>query len=410
MKINCLTDSKIKSFKPEKKSDGTFKKATYRDGDGLSLVVTPAGSKIWKLDFYCLKVRDSMTLGNYPALSLKDARQKRDEAKALAKEGVNPKHAAKEVQQERKKKAQERKRTFLAVAMEWYNSQIKDSSLSEKTKKPMLARLDKHIFPYIGNIPFSKIEFSDFVECIRRIEEQGRSDMPHRIATLVERICRYARTLQYSNDNKAADLTSILVKRPNPTRKHRAAITDEDGLKELLRRIDTYQHKGSESIIYALKIMPYVFLRSLELRGAEWTEIDWEKRLWTIPARRMKCRSAHEVPLSNQVYDLLKELRTINTGQYIFASGKKFITAEGLRRPLLVMGYDKEEMCIHGFRSIWSTRMRELGNYPEAVIEKQLAHKNGDKVAEAYDRATYIDLRRNALQFWADYLDDLRSV
>ena len=108
MKINCLTDSKIKSFKPEKKSDGTFKKATFRDGDGLSLVVTPAGSKIWKLDFYCLKGCDSMPLGNYPALFLKDARQKRDAAKALAKEGINPKHAAKEVQQERKRKALER--------------------------------------------------------------------------------------------------------------------------------------------------------------------------------------------------------------------------------------------------------------------------------------------------------------
>ena len=410
MKINCLTDSKIKSFKPKKNSDGTLTKATFRDGDGLSLVVTPAGNKIWKLDFYCLKVRDTMTLGNYPALSLKDARQKRDEAKALAKEGINPKHAAQEVQAERKKKAQERKRTFLDVAMEWYNTQIKDAPLADSTKIRMLGRLDKHIFPHIGNIPFAKVQFSDFVECIRRIEDCGRSDMPHRVATLVERICRYARTLQYSNENKAADITSILMKRYNPTRKHRAAITDEDGLKELLRRLDAYQHKGCQSISYALKIMPYVFLRSLELRGAEWTEIDWEKRIWTIPAKRMKCRSAHDVPLSNQVYDLLKELRSINTGQYIFASGKTFITADGLRRPLLVIGYEKEEMCIHGFRSIWSTRMRELGNYPEVVIEKQLAHKNGDKVAEAYDRATYIDLRRSALQFWADYLDDLRSV
>ena len=410
MKINCLTDSKIKSFKPEKTSNGTLKKKVLRDGDGLSLVVTPTGNKIWKLDFYCLKIRDSMTLGTYPALSLKDARQKRDEAKALAKEGINPKHAAKKLQQERKKKLQERKRTFLAVAMEWYNTQIKDSSLSEKTKKPMLARLDKHIFPYIGNTPFSKLEFSDFVECIRRIEEKGRSDMPHRVATLVERICRYARMVQYSNDNKAADLTTILVKQPSPERRHRAAITDEEGLKELLRTMDAYQHKGNQSISYALKIMPYIFLRSLELRGAEWTEIDWEKRLWIIPATRMKCRASHEVPLSDQVFTLLKELHSINTGRYIFASGKKFITAEGLRRPLLAMGYAKEEMCIHGFRSIWSTRMRELGNYPEAVIEKQLAHTNGDKVVMAYDRATYIDLRRSALQFWADYLDDLRSA
>lgn len=167
-----------------------------------------------------------MTLGTYPALSLKEARQKRDEAKALAKEGINPKHAAKKLQQERKKKIQERKRTFLAVAMEWYNTQIRDSSLSEKTKKPMLARLDKQFFPYIGNTPFSKLVFSDFVECIRRIEEKGRSDMPHRVVTLVERICRYARMVQYFNDNKVADLTTILVKRPlaretAPCRYHR---------------------------------------------------------------------------------------------------------------------------------------------------------------------------------------------
>lgn len=297
--------------------------------------------------------------------------------------------------------------TFEAVAREWW--EIRTPDLAESSRRSKLARLEKHVFPFIGNKNLSEIEFADFVSVVRRIEERGRSDMPRRVAQIIGQVCKYARQMKYTRENLSADLVDVL--KPVPQKKHRAALTSPDAVGELLRRIDASRFRFSPGMACALWLVPYTFLRSQELRGARWEEIDLDGAMWHVPAERMKMKRPHDVPLARQVVEKLRELKRISSGPFLFPSGGKqgFISAEGLRKTLVQIGYAREEICIHGLRATASTLLNESGKYRPDVIETQLAHSNKDTIRAAYNHAQYIPERRQMMQEWADYLDELRA-
>lgn len=382
-------------------------KAKHHDEGGLYLFLSPVGGKLWRMDYTFEGKRKTLSLGKYPAVGLKEARTRRDTAKTILATGIDPSAEKKRVKVQAAIEEREQALTFEAVSREWW--EVRTIDLAESSRRLKLARLEKHVFPFIGNKSLSKIEFSDLVSIVRTIEDKGRSDMPRRVAQIIGQVCKFARQMQYTKENLSADLVDVL--KPVPQKKHRAALTSPDAVGELLRRIDASRFRFSPGMACALWLVPYTFLRSQELRGARWEEIDLGGAMWHVPAERMKMKRAHEVPLARQVVEKLRELKKISSGPFLFPSGGKsgFITAEGLRKTLIQIGYAKEEICIHGLRATVSTLLNESGKYRPDVIETQLAHSNKDAIRAAYNHAQYIPERRKMMQEWADYLDSLRA-
>ena len=394
-----LTDVFLRGLK----SDGTTKKHT--DSGGLYLLASPTGGKLWRLDYRFTGKRKTLSLGAYPAVSLKDARSRRDEAKELLAQGIDPGERKKAAKAVVAAEAREQATTFEAVAREWYRK--KTVAFSPGHQKKILFRLERQLFPHIGGIPFSKLEPADILAAVRHAEERGVIETAHRLVQLAGQICRYARLVGYAKYDVAAGLAEAL---PPVQTEHYAAITNPKEIGHLLRAIDSYQ--GDISILYALRIMPYVFVRSGELRAAEWTEINLDAAEWIIPAGRMKMKRPHVVPLARQVVRLLEELGTVTgDGRYLFPSthsASRCISDMGLLTAIRRLGYEKGKMTIHGFRTTASTLLNEQGYRPD-VIEAQLSHGEKNAIRGAYNRAEYLPERRKMMQDWADYLDGLRE-
>jgi len=270
-----------------------------------------------------------------------------------------------------------------------------------------MSRLENMLFPHIGNVSFVALEPGNILQAVRPAEERGAIETAHKLVNLAGQVCRYARLVGYAKYDVAAGLTEAL---PKVQTKHMAAITDPTKIGHLLRAIDEYQ--GDASISYAMRILPYVFLRSQEIRGAEWTEISFDTAEWTVPAGRMKMRQPHVVPLAQQMVSLFATLREHSgAGRLVFPSpfsASRCISDMGLLNALRRMGYVKGEMTIHGFRGMASTLLNEQG-YRADVIETQLAHGERNAVRKAYNHAQYLPERRAMMQEWADYLDSLRQ-
>ena len=399
-----LTDTAIKNAKPKAKA---YK---LSDGGGLYLEVSPTGGKLWRLKYRIQDKEKRLAIGIYPAIGLKDARSRRDEAKEQLARGIDPSAAKKEAKKVAAALEREAAATFEAVAREWYAK--KTTALAPGHQKKILGRLEKQLFPYIGGIPFSKLEPADILAAVRHAEERDAIETAHRLAQLAGQVCRYARLVGHAKYDAAAGLVEAL---PSVQRKHYAAVTDPTEIGHLLRAIDEYP--GEASITYALRIMPYVFLRSVELRAAEWTEINLDAAEWVIPARRqnapgMKMKRPHTVPLARQVIRLLEAIGEFTGGgRYIFPSthsASRCISDVGLLNALRRQGYGKDTMTIHGFRSMASTLLNEHGYRPD-VIEAQLAHGERNAIRGAYNRAEYLPERREMMQRYADYLDGLRE-
>ena len=376
------------------------------DGEGLYLWITPSGGKIWRIDYRSHGKSKTAVLGPYPEISLKQARiLKADFRKQLA-QGVDPSEEKKRQKSELALRNLKQLRTVIYVSEEWWNERT--INLTDKYRQGLYARLRKYVFPFIGQTPIDKVIFSDLVSILKQIEELGRTDMPSRVAQIIKQVFKYAKQMRYIQEDISVDLTDIL--KPTPPRTHRASIVNPSDVGELLRRIEAYRFRASPAMYSALWLMPYTFLRSNELRGARWDEIDFDAQMWYIPAERMKMRKTHVVPLAHQVIDKLKELQKVSWGEFLFPSPRKngYITAEGLRKTLFHLGYGKDEMCIHGFRSMASTLLNEQGKYRHDVIELQLAHKEENQVRAAYNHAQYMEERKIMMQEWADYLDLLR--
>ena len=394
-----LTDTAIRTAKPTDKAVKLF------DGGGLSLEIAPSGGKWWRLKYRFQGKEKRISLGTYPTVSLKDARERREQAKRLIEQGIDPSNQRKEAKAAAAAIEQEQNTTFEAVARDWFSK--KRNAWTPGHQKKILSRLENQLFPFLGAKLFSSLEPGDFLAAIQKAESRGAIETAHRLAQLCGQVSRYARIVGLTRYDVAAGLTEALT--PVQTN-HYATITDPTEVGHLLRAIDEYA--GEPSICFALKVLPFVFVRSVELRGAEWREFDFESATWIIPAERMKMKRPHTVPLARQVITLLNDLHSLTgTGRYLFPSlfsASRPISDMGLLNALRRMGYAKGVMTIHGFRSMASTLLNEQG-YRADVIEAQLAHGEKNAIRAAYNHAEYLPERRQMMQEWADYLDELKT-
>jgi len=394
-----LTDVSIKNAKAIGKQVKLF------DGDGMFLLVTPNGGKWWRLKYRIGGKEKLLSLGTYPEIGLKEARRRREEAREQIAQGVDPSEQKKEAKAAAVAAEREQSLTFEAVAREWYAK--KTGHLTPDYQRQIISRLENMLFPHIGSIPVASMEPGDLLRAIRPAEERGAIETAHRLVQLAGQVCRYARLVGYAKYDVSSGLSEAL---PPVQTTHLATITDPKEIGHLLRAIEGYE--GDISIVYALRILPYVFVRSVEIRGAEWAEIDLENALWVVPAGRMKMRKPHTVPLSRQVVELLTALQAHSgAGHLVFPSpfsATRCISDMGLLNALRRMGYEKGQMTIHGFRSMASTLLNEQG-YRGDVIEAQLAHGERNAIRAAYNHAAYTEERRAMMQGWADYLDNLRE-
>ena len=395
-----LTETQVKNAKAQERA---YK---LTDGNQMYLYVSPAGGRSWRLDAVVNGKRATLTLGKYPAMSLKQARDAADKARKLIAQGIDPREERKRIAEQAREAERRQMLTFERVAWEWFDVQMVNRR--PEHVKNIRNRLNHHILPYIGGLPIAGITPNDILEALRHTEARGAHDLTHRLYQLVNQIFRFARICRHVPSNPADGLTLALV--PVPKHTPRAALLAPEDVMHLLQSIDAYP--GYPSVLFALKILPYVFVRSQELRGARWQEIDFNKALWTVPAERMKMKTVHVVPLARQVVELFKELqRWTGDSEFIFPSShsrNKAITDNGLLLALRRMGYTKEEMTVHGFRSIASTLLNEAG-YRWDVVEAALAHAERNAVRAAYNRTDYLEERRAMMQQWADYLDALRA-
>ncbi len=387
-----LTETKIKAAKPR---DKAYK---LTDGGGLTLLVTPNGSKLWRLRYRFRSVENMLSLGAFPEVGLALARERRDDARKLLARDVDPSAARAE-----QKAAQSD--VFEVVAREWLDKQ----QLAAVTIAKAQWILESFVYPGIGQRPINEVTAAEVLRVLRGIESRGFHETAHRARQRISQVLRYATATGRADRDVTHDLRGALTAVPT---RHRAAIIDPRKVGELLRAIDGYD--GQPAVTYALRLAPLLFVRPGELRAAEWTEFDVEANepLWRIPAEKMKTGVQHIVPLARQAVALLTALRPL-TGysRYLFPSLRtpdRCLSDAAIGAALRRLGYSKEEASAHGFRTTASTLLNELGHNAD-VIERQLAHVPSDKVRSAYNRAERLAERRKMMQAWADYLDGLRA-
>ena len=389
--MSALTDTRIKLVKP------THKPYKLTDGDGLHLLVTPAGGRLWRFRYQRAGRESMVSLGSYPAVGLKLARQRRDEAREQLSAGIDPALA-------KRTERDGRAITFASIAAEWMARQ----PFSAKTRAKADWMLDDLILPHLGTRSINALTAPEILAVLRRIESRGRHETAHRTKWRIGQIIRYAVATGRAERDPTADLRGALTA---VTVTNRAAITAPLRVGQLLLAIEGYS--GQPSTAAALKLAPLVFARPGELRAAEWSEFDLDAGFpeWRIPAERMKMKEQHIVPLARQAVALLRELQPFTgRGRYLFPSLRttaRPISENTLNAALRRLGYSKEEMTAHGFRSTASTLLNETG-FPPDIIELQLAHAERNKVRAAYNRAQRLNERRDMMQRWADYLDQLR--
>ena len=343
-----------------------------------------------------------MSFGAYPAVSLKLARERRDEARALLARDIDPAEHKKEL---KKAEVALTEHTFKAIAIEWHMKFR--SHWTPKHSENIKNRMDKLIFSHIGDKPITLLKPGDILSLIRPIEARGALETAHRVMQICGKVLRYAVATKRAERDITADLCGAI---PPRKEKHHATITKPKEVGKLLRAIDTYE--GQFSVACALKLAPLTFVRPGELRGAEWSEFDFAAAEWRIPAERMKMREQHIVPLSRQVLEILHELhKATGNGKYLFPSirtNARPMSNNTVNAALRRLGYSKEEMTGHGFRSMASTLLNEQG-WNRDAIERQLAHAERNAVRAAYNFAEFLPDRRKMMQAWADYCDELRK-
>jgi integrase len=391
----ALTDAKIRNAKPRDK----FYKMT--DGDGLYLHVAATGGKLWRFRYRFGGKEKLLSFGSYPEISLLDARSKRDDARRLVANGIDPG----EVRKAQKVAKTEDAETFEVIAREWHGKFNSIWSQSHATR--VLSRLEQNVFPFIGSKPISQIKAPELLSVLRRLEARGVINSAHNIRGICGQVFRYAVATGRAERDPSGDLRGALT----PARTiNRAAITDPVKAGELLRAIDNY--RGSFVVQCALKFAPLVFVRPGELRKAEWPEVDLEKAEWNIPAEKMKMKEPHLVPLSSQAIVILTELKKLTgAGKYVFPgrTSNRPMSDNAILAALRYMGFEKTEMSGHGFRAMARTILDEVLQVRPDLIEHQLAHAVRDPLGRAYNRTQHLSERRRMMQTWADYLEGLRQ-
>ncbi|MDD5227738.1 MAG: integrase arm-type DNA-binding domain-containing protein [Methylococcales bacterium] len=393
-----LSDTAIKNAKPK---DKPYK---LTDEKGMFLLVNPNGSKYFRLDYRFDGKRKTLALGVYPEISLKQARDKRDDAKQQIANGIEPNENKKAVKLARIDAALN---SFEVLAREWFERNMADKS--ESHQKRTLGMLERDVLPFLGSKPIADIKAPELLATLRRIEERDAVESAHRTLQIFGQITRYA----IATGRIEVDISPFLrgsLRVVNGG--HFAAITNPKELGALLRAIDGYT--GSIIVKTALQIAPLVFVRPSELRGMEWEHIDFDAKEWRYLVTKTNVQ--HIVPLSKQVIDAINELKPLTShGRFVFPSertpdGSRCMSDVALLAALRRMGFSKDEVSIHGFRATARTLLDEVLGFRPDFIEHQLAHAVRDPNGRAYNRTAHLEERRKMMQAWADYLDNLKLV
>jgi integrase len=390
-----LTEIEVRNAKPK---DKAYK---LTDGGGLFLEVLPTGGKSWRFRYRFAGQEKRLVFGLWPDISLKDARDRRANARKLLARDIDPGEARKAARIRVKVEGE----TFEAVTREWL-AKFKPN-WTEGYANDTIKRFEQNLFPWLGARPIAEMTAPELLTAVQRVEARGAIESAHRITQLAGQVFRYAIATGRAQRDISGDLKGAI---PPAKEKHHASVTDPKEVTELLRAIDTY--KGSLATYCALRLAPLVFVRPGELRHAEWAEIDMDKEEWRIAAEKMKMREQHIVPLSRQALGILREIHPLTgSGRYVFPSertGARPMSENTVNAALRRLGYSREQMTGHGFRSLASTLLNELG-FNRDWIERQLAHAERNSIRAAYNYAEYLPERREMMQAWADYLDGLKS-
>ena len=389
--FKMLTDAQVRKIKP------LDKKKRYSDEKGLYLEVTPSGGKFWRLKYRFNGRESTLTIGSYPEITLAQARRSRDEARIQLYSNIDPNA----IKNERLQQIDE-SILFKSLAMEWMED--RKAVIKENTYLRDLSVFEKDLFPALGDMPIDQIKGKDVLTCAKKIEERGAQEMAKRSIPLAGRIFRFAIRKGIIENDPTPHLQEALKPRKV---KHMARL-DISEFPPFLERMDRYH--GNPMIKTAIQLMTLTFVRTAELRMMEWDEIDFETKLWRIPAEKMKMAQPHIVPLSKQALELLEGLQPLTGNkQYVFYnhSTAKPMSSNGILCVIRTMGYNGK-MTGHGFRGLASTTLHEQG-YMHDAIEIQLAHQVGNAVSQAYNHAQYLDYRIKMMQDWSDFIDSLRN-
>jgi integrase len=395
-----LSDTAVRKAKPKEKP---YKMA---DGGGMYLEVMPNGSKYWRLKYRFGGKEKRLAFGVYPDTSLADARGRRDDARKLLANGSDP--GTVKLNQKRQDKLSAAN-SFEIIAREFHA--LKSPIWTPHHATDWINTLEREVFPKFGHRPITEIEAPDVLDILRGIEARGTFEIRARVLQRVRAVFAYAIATGRSRHNPAAEISGALA--PRPKVKHFAALSEKE-LPEFLRALAEYQERAKSSpiVFAATRLLAYTFVRTGEVRGAQWGEFDLDAGLWVIPAERMKAREPHTVPLSRQAVEVIRALQPL-TGHLpaLFPSRNRdggIISENTVLKVIERIGY-KGRMTGHGFRSIASTYLNNLGTIRPDMIEAQLAHGDRDEVRAAYNRADYMEYRKAMMQFWADTLDAMRA-
>ncbi|EHK1245458.1 integrase arm-type DNA-binding domain-containing protein [Escherichia coli] len=403
----ALTDAKIRAAKP---TDKAYK---LTDGAGMFLLVHPNGSRYWRLRYRILGKEKTLALGVYPEVSLSEARTKRDEARKLISEGIDP------CEQKRAKKVvPDLQLSFEHIARRWHAS---NKQWAQSHSDKVLKSLETHVFPFIGNRDITTLSTPDLLIPVRAAEAKQIYEIASRLQQRISAVMRYAVQSGIITYNPALDMAGALT---TVKRQHRPALA-LNRISELLERLDAY--RGQPLTRQATKLTLLIFIRSSELRFARWSEIDFKKAMWTIPPERKpiegvkyshrgsKMRTEHLVPLSTQAVNILKQIHTISGEHELIFTGDhnpwKPMSENTVNNALRLMGYDtKVDVCGHGFRAMACSSLIESGLWSRDAVERQMSHMERNTVRAAYiHKAEHLDERKLMLQWWADFLDANRE-
>lgn len=391
-----LTDVAIRHTKPGGRPLRLF------DGNGLYLEVSPSGGKWWRLKYRYEGKEKRLSLGVYPDIGLREARDRCVEARRLLAARVDPAEARRAHKASRVEAGAQ---SFEAIAREWYAKQ--QPTWAESHADKIIRRLERDVFPWIGSKNVAAITAPEVLSLLRRIEQRGAVETAHRAQQNCGQVFRYAVATGRATSDPSRDLRGALTPwKPQ----HYSTLTSSQAVATLLRDIAAYQ--GTFVTKCALRLSPFLFVRPGELRRAEWAEIDIRQREWRIPAAKMKRRIMHIVPLANQVVQIFEEVRPLTGGgQWVFPgvrSNGEPMSENTVNAALRRLGYEREALTGHGFRGMASTMLHEQG-WPSHLIERQLAHGEPNEVKAAYNHAEYLPERRRMMQAWADFLSALAA-
>jgi integrase len=400
-----LTETAIKNAKPKEK------KQKLSDAGGLYLEVTPTGSKIWRMKYRYDGKEKLLTIGSYPAVTLKQARDIRDKAKAQLSVNIDPSTAKQQAKAQRIEQATHQQHealkevlTFEKLFYQWYDTRTHEWSDAHSTK--VMQRVKNHLLPYIGITPIAEITPLIMIETLKRLDDAGKTHMRMKLKGIASMVFKYGVGYGLTNNDPTASLPDNIFKAHIV--EHYATVTDPKDIANIMQMLNGCD--DNSAVCWALKLAPLVFLRPSELCGLRWDEIDLDAKLIRISKERMKMKQAHVIPLSRQALAIIENRAAYRACDYVFTNYSTYqpIKSESLRQRIRRLGIDKETLTPHGFRHMASTRLNEMG-FDADVIERQLAHQESNSVRRAYNHADYLPKRFEMMQQWADWLDDLKG-